>query len=134
MNDNRTIFAKNKTLDDLEGEEWRNVRQNQYYYISRNHHQMKILAQQKNDSGYWRVCMSLEKGCPKYYLVSRLVVEAFAETEMDEKIEVHHKEGKDNNTVGSLACLSKEEHNQEHKRLKEQKRAETYGEKQLEDC
>lgn len=34
MNDNEIIFAKIKTLDDLEGEEWRNVRNHKHYFVS----------------------------------------------------------------------------------------------------
>ena len=50
MNDNEIIFAYIKTLDDLEGEEWRNVRNHKHYFISNlgraksnNKHSMKIL-------------------------------------------------------------------------------------------
>ncbi len=34
MDDDKIIFAKIKTLDDLEGEEWRNVRNHKHYFIS----------------------------------------------------------------------------------------------------
>ena len=50
MNDNEIIFAKIKTLDDLEGEEWRKVRNHKHYFVSNygrvksdNKHPMKIL-------------------------------------------------------------------------------------------
>ena len=135
MEDKKQIFALNKSLEDLDGEEWRNVRNNQFYYISnlgraksRNCHQMIILSQQKNNYGYWRVCMSLEKGKPRYYLVSRLVAEAFSDSEIQEHDEVHHTKSKDCNTADSLVCLSKEAHSQEHDRLREQKRTEKDGE------
>ena len=84
MNDTVIIFAKIMTLDDLEGEEWRPVRNSKHYWVSslgrvksNNKHAMKILAQKKNRYGYWRVCLSLVVGDAKYYLVSRLVAEAF---------------------------------------------------------
>jgi len=50
MNDNNKIFATIKTLENLEGEEWRPIQGNLYYFVSnlgrvksRNKHQMKIL-------------------------------------------------------------------------------------------
>lgn len=130
MNDNNTIFALNKSLDDLEGEEWRAIRNSLVYYVSnygrvksRNKHQMKILSQKKNVSGYWRVCLSLEVGDAKYYLTSRIVAEAFYPDEASEDKQVHHLQGKDCNTSDSLIWLSKEEHTEEHEKIRQQKKA-----------
>ena len=135
MNDRDIIFAKIKTLDDIEGEEWRNVRNHKHYFISNlgraksnNKHPMKILEQKKNVSGYWRVCLSLQQGDPRYYLTSRLVAEAFKPEEASEDKEVHHLRGKDCNTADSLVWLSKEEHDEAHDRIRQQKKAEKDGE------
>ena len=136
MNDNEIIFAKIKTLDDLEGEEWRNVRNHKHYFVSNygrvksdNKHPMKILEQKKNEYGYWRVCLSLELGDPRYYLTSRLVAEAFKPEEAGEEKQVHHLQGKDNNTAESLVWLTKEKHDEEHEKIRQQKKAEKDGEK-----
>lgn len=136
MNDNEIIFAKIKTLDDLEGEEWRNVRNHKHYFISNlgraksdNKHPMKILEQKQNDDGYWRVCLSLEEGNPKYYLTSRLVAEAFHPEEASEDKEVHHLNGRNCNMADSLVWLSKEKHDEEHNRMRQQKKAEKDGKK-----
>ncbi len=50
MNENTTIFAKIKTLDDLEGEVWKPIRNSQHYFVSNlgrvksnNKHSMKVL-------------------------------------------------------------------------------------------
>lgn len=117
------IIAQNKSLEDLNGEEWRPVRQSLVYFVSnlgrvksRNQHQMKILAQQQNNYGYWRACLSLEKNNPKYYLVSRLVAEAFSPDDEAELKEVHHRIDKNCNSADSLIFLTKEEHNEEHKK------------------
>ena len=124
MDDSKN-FAKNKSLEDLEGEEWKPIRQSKVYFISnlgraksKNRHQMKILEQQKNNSGYWRVSLSLELGKARYYLVSRLVAEAFLPDGKGRMKQVHHKKGKDCNTADSLAYLTQEEHTQEHRRMK----------------
>lgn len=34
MNDNKIIFAEIKTLDNLEGEEWRPIRNSLVYFVS----------------------------------------------------------------------------------------------------
>ena len=134
MNDN-TIIAKIRTIQDLEGEEWRPIRGSNVYFVSnlgrvksKNKHSMIILTQQKNNDGYWRVCLSLQVGDPQYYLVSRLVAEAFMPKEAGEEKEVHHIKGKDWNTVDCLAWVSKEEHNQKHKELKMKNQGVSYGE------
>ena len=123
--DDRENFAKNKSLEDLEGEVWKPIRQSRVYFISnygrvksKNNHQMMILEQQKNNSGYWRVSLSLEKGKAVYYLVSRLVAEAFLPDGEAAKKQVHHTKGKDCNTADSLVFLTQDEHTQEHRRLK----------------
>ena len=120
--DNKILFAKIKTLNDLEGEEWRPIRNSKVYFVSnlgrvksKNKHSMKILSQQKNEYGYWRACLSLQKNQPKYYLVSRLVAEAFYPEEAGEEKEVHHIKNKDTNTTDCLLWLSKEAHQQEHR-------------------
>lgn len=135
MNDDDIIFAEIKTLDDLDGEEWRAVRNSLVYYVSnygrvksRNKHKMKILSQKKNVSGYWRVCLSLQVREARYYLTSRLVAEAFKPEEAGEEKEVHHLQGKDCNTAESLIWLSKEEHTEEHDRIRQKKKAEADGE------
>lgn len=136
MNDSTIIFAKIKTLDDLEGEEWKSIRGSKHYFVSNlgrvksnNKHCMKILEQKKNDYGYWRVCLSLEVGNPRYYLTSRLVAEAFKPEDAGEDKEVHHLKGKDCNTSESLVWLSKEEHSEEHERIRQQKKVEADGKK-----
>lgn len=125
MNDSKEVFANNKSLEDLEGEVWKPIRNSKVYFISnygrvksKNHHQMMILEQQKNNKGYWRVSLSLEKGKAVYYLVSRLVAEAFSPDGDAENKEVHHTKGKDCNSADSLVYLTKEEHTQEHRRMK----------------
>ena len=55
---------------------------------------MKILAQKKNNYGYWRVCLSLEKRDARYYLVSRIVAEAFYPEKVNDEGEVHQKKCK----------------------------------------
>ncbi len=136
MDDDKTIFARIKTLDDLEGEEWRNIRNNKFYSISNlgrvksnNKHPMKILEQKKNCCGYWRVCLSLEKGIAKYYLTSRLVAEAFIPEDAADDKEVHHLLDKDCNTADSLAWLTKDAHNEEHDRIRQQKKTGKNGKK-----
>jgi len=49
--DNKILFAKIKTLNDLEGEEWRPIRNSKVYFVSnlgrvksKNKHSMKILS------------------------------------------------------------------------------------------
>lgn len=136
MNDNKIIFAEIKTLDNLEGEEWRPIRNSLVYFVSnygrvksKNKHQMKILSQKKNVSGYWRVCLSLEVRDARYYLTSRLVAEAFKPEEAGEEKQVHHMCGKDQNTAESLMWLSKEKHSEEHEKIRQQKKAEADGKK-----
>ena len=135
MNDNKELIAENKSLEDLEGEQWVAVRNSKHYFVSNlgrvrsnNKHAMKVLEQQKNNSGYWRVCLSLEVGVPKYYLVSRIVAEAFSPEEAEESNQVHHTKGKDCNSADSLVWLTKEKHDQEHQRLRKKQKAKGNGE------
>lgn len=134
MKNDNIVFAKIKTLEDLEGEIWRPIRNSNHYFISNlgrvksnNKHPMKILEQKKNQCGYWRVCLSLVLGEARYYLVSRIVCETFNPEEADENKEVHHLNGKDDNRAESLVWLSKKEHTQEHERMKGNRKSRENG-------
>lgn len=102
-------------IEDLEGEVWAYVEGKSRYQVS-NKGRVKsllgretlLLKQQINDCGYSRVCLSLERGKPKYYLVSRLVAREFIQNDdVEIKTTVHHKDrNKQNNTVENLQWLS----------------------------
>ena len=134
--DDTIIIALIKSIEDLDGEEWRPIRGSLVYFVSnrgrvksRNKHQMKILTQRKNNKGYWRVRLSLQLNQPKEFLVSRLVAEAFTPDGNAEIKQVHHKNGKDNNSVECLSWLTKEEHDKEHTRIRASKRKKADGKK-----
>ena len=121
-----TVYS-NRDINDLEGEVWKPIRDSKSYYIS-NKGRVKsltrkkplILIQQTNSKGYYRVCLSLTKGKPKYYLVSRLVAEAFIINDNPtSKKTVHHiDEHKENNTVENLQWLSLSDNIKEHYKKK----------------
>ena len=121
-----TVF-NSRRIEDLEGEVWKPIRDSKRYLVS-NKGRVKsltrqkplILSQKPNNNGYYRVCLSLTRGKPKYYLVSRLVAEAFIVNDNPAiKRTVHHiDENKENNTVDNLQWLSLGDNIREHYKKK----------------
>lgn len=102
-------------IEDLQGEVWAYIGGKSRYQVS-NKGRVKsllgrkaiILKQQLNQYGYLRVCLSQERGKPKYYLVSRLVAQEFVfNDDVETKTTVHHIDGnKRNNHQSNLQWLS----------------------------
>ena len=75
-------------IEDLQGEEWREIEGYQGKYLISNYgrlkslkyHQARLLKPEDNGQGYQRVALSNE-GKVKRYLVSRLVAIAFVEND-----------------------------------------------------
>ena len=65
----------------------------------------------------------------KYYLTSRLVAEAFIPEDAGDDQEVHHLLDKDCNTADSLVWLTKDEHNEEHEKIRQLKKSRKNGKK-----
>lgn len=72
------------TLQDLDGEQWRNIEGFPSYQVS-NYGRIKSFKKRKprllrafpNNYGYWRVALTDPFGKSKHLLVSRLVAAAF---------------------------------------------------------
>ena len=114
--------SQDKPIQDIEGEVWKQIAQSRYEVSnygrvkSLKRRKPRLLRQQDNGKGYQRVSLSLTKGQARYYLVSRLVAEAFIENDEPEvKNTVHHiDEDKKNNTVANLQWLSLADNVKEH--------------------
>ena len=100
-----------KFIPDLEGEEWRDILDFEGIYLVSNKERVKrimhrknttqrIMKLSKNEGNYWRVCLTKDgKGHEK--LLNRLVAMAFIPNP-ENKPEVNHLNGKDDNTPESL--------------------------------
>ena len=129
INDYKNLITTN--IDQLPQEEWRPIRGKFQRYWASNKGRVcslvrntpRILKQQENNSGYYRVCLSLEVGKAKYYLVHRIVAEAFLYNDNpEEKTTVHHQnERKDDNTTDNLCYLSLGDNIREHIKARAEK-------------
>lgn len=104
-----------KPVPDLENEEWRDIIDYKGFYVVSNKNRVKRIMQRKHatqkiinhsvtDLGYHYVCLT-KKGIGKNYLVSRLVAIAFIPNP-ENKPQVNHLKGKDDNTPESLEWVT----------------------------
>lgn len=117
------------TIEDLEGEEWKPIKDtDNYYWISskgrcksKKKYKAILLKPYPNDRGYLRIDIVVNKQ-RQCKLVSRLVAAAFLVPPTDIDMQLHHKNGcKNDNAADNLQWLTPTQHRAEHKKMKEQK-------------
>lgn len=118
-------------IEDISGEEWKPIDgTGQKYYISNKGRAKSlkrskaiILAQQKNNKGYYRVCLSIN-GKSQYYLTHRLVADAFVYNDNPQEKDTidHIDENKENNNSNNLQWLSMADNIRKHFELKKGKK------------
>lgn len=118
-----------------EKEQWITIKDWERYQISNNGNirsligQQKMLKASKNKQGYSRIKLSgqpIGKGQyrTKDFFIHRLVAEYFCDG-FTKKKEVHHKNlNKEDNRASNLICLTRAEHAELHRQIREQKRKE----------
>lgn len=114
-------------IEDLKGEQWRSIQGYDGKYLvsslgrvkSLKGRKPRILHQHMNNNGYLRVALSCN-GNVKYYLIHRLVAEAYLHNDDPEvKTTVDHKDRqKTNNCVTNLRYLSLAENIREYFRTR----------------
>lgn len=108
-------------IENLEGEEWKVIADtDELYYISNlarikslKDYEAKLLTPYKNKEGYLRVDLycNQRRTCK---LVSRLVAAAFLLPPTNIDMQLHHKNGKEDNRACMLQWLTPEEHRKVH--------------------
>lgn len=130
----RMVYGKEFCIDtiaDLEGEEWREVKDtNGCYYVSNmgriksyNGYEAAILKPYIATNGYKRVDI-VQNGQRFSRLVHRLVAAAFLLPPVDIDMQLHHiDEHKENNCCDNLMWVTAAEHYKIHKEIREKKNA-----------
>lgn len=117
-------------IEDLEGEEWREIEGSNGLYLVSNKGRVKslcdytskILKTAKNHGGYDRVDILID-GQRVNRLVSRLVAFAFLVQPTPKHIHLHHIDGnKTNNIVQNLIWLRPEDHRKVHELMEQEKK------------
>lgn len=103
-------------MDKIE-EKWKTIQDAQKYKISNlgrvkscQNSQDKILKLKKTKLGYFTVGLMVEPNIRKWFLVHRLVMNAFNPIDNSENYEVNHKdENKENNRIDNLEWMTSKE-------------------------
>lgn len=110
-------------IEDISGEVWKPIRGTSGKYYISNKGRVKsykrtkaiILAQQKNNKGYYRVSLS-KNGSSTYFLTHRLVADAFLVNDNPKEKDTidHIDENKENNCSDNLQWLSRADNVKKH--------------------
>lgn len=101
------------------------IKGSKYHYVDTNGNAFilrdgqlyhKMLAQQVNNSGYYRVAIAYSSGVTKYKLIHRLVAEAFIDNKHSYETVNHIDGNKTNNHVDNLEWLNREQNFQHAKK------------------
>lgn len=123
-------------MSEQEKEQWKIIDGLERYQISNKGNiksligEQKLLNPSKDSHGYLRIKLSRKPTAKgqyktKDFLIHRLVAEYFCDDFAKYK-EVHHKNlDKQDNNATNLVCLTRAEHAELHKQIREQKRKET---------